>query len=67
MNQTLTQVQEEAIAYALASKRPNSHRTFRKTCRIVRDYCLAQGYSEAEATQCVRDTLDTLALERNAQ
>ena len=67
ISQTLTQVQESAIEYALRSKRPNSHRTRRKTCRIVRDYCEAQGYTAEQATQCVRDTLDMIALERNAE
>lgn len=67
IKQTLTQVQEAAIAYALNSQRPKALRTRRKTCRMVRDYCEAQGYTPAQVSMCVRDMLDVLELERLAR
>lgn len=64
--QTLTEIQEAAIAYNLRSQRPDSQRTQRKTGRMVREYCEAQGYTKEETSACVRDMWDVLALERGA-
>jgi len=64
---TLTQVQERAIAYLLAARYPQQIRTRRAAARIVRDYCTAHQYSEADASACVKDMFDMYKLERAAQ
>lgn len=65
-NQTLTQVQEAAVEYNLRAARPNDFRVVRKTTRIVRSYCEAQGYPVDQVPQLVRDMWDTVELERFA-
>jgi hypothetical protein len=64
---TLTQVQEDAIAYLHRSKRPNAHKVKRKANRMVREFCQRRGYSEMDTAQCVRDMIDVYELERDAR
>lgn len=65
---TLTQVQEDAIAYWLSrTSRPNDHRTPRKACRMVREYCEAHEYSAEDTERCVQDMIDMYKLERVAE
>jgi hypothetical protein len=65
--ETLTQVQEGAIAYLHSRSRPNDRRCHRVASRMVRQFCAARGYSEMEILHCVRDMWDVYELERNAE
>lgn len=65
--QTLTQVQEDAVAYALRAARPNDLRVKRKMARMVRTYCETHGYSVEQTAAAMRDVYDTVDLQRNAE
>lgn len=64
---TLTQVQEDAINYALRAKRPNDHRVIRKAARMVRAYCEKHAYTREQIDHCVHDMFDMLNLEKLCQ
>jgi hypothetical protein len=64
---TLTQVQEEAIAYLHNSRNTKALRTRRKATKIVLTYCKAQGYSDADQHYAVRDMWDVYELEATAE
>jgi hypothetical protein len=64
---TLTEAQQAAIDYNMSRIRVNGIRTKAKTVRIVRDFCEAHGYTAEQTEYAVRDMLDLLSLERNAE
>lgn len=64
--ETLTQIQDATVAYNMAARRPNDHRVRSKTSQMVRQWCLAHGYSADQTQQCVRDTWEQIGLERLA-
>lgn len=65
--ETLTSIQEAAIAYLHSRTRKNDHRVRRYASRMVREFCEARGYSEMETSQCVRDMWDVYKLEVEAE
>ncbi len=65
--ETLTSIQDAAIDYLNSRSRPNDHRCHRKAWRMVKEWCVARGWSEQDAGQAARDMWDVWQLQRAAQ
>lgn len=64
---TLESTQRDAIDYLHSRTRKSDFRVKRKATRMVREFCIARGYSEQDTDAAVRDMWDVYNLEANAE
>lgn len=65
--ETLTTIQDAAIQYLHSRSRPNDRRCHRLAVRMVKEWCVKQGWDVESATRAGVDALQVFELERDAR